>query len=43
MVLLFVRLALLTINYVGAGLTIDARIHTYRFEGGNEQCSYLKQ
>jgi hypothetical protein len=43
MVPLFVRLALLTSNYVGAGPTTDARIHTCRFEGESEQCSYLKQ
>jgi|GEM_PF-1550552 hypothetical protein len=39
---LFVKLALLTSNYVGAGPTTDARIHTCRFDGESEQCSYLK-
>ena len=40
---LFVRLELLTDNYVEAGPTTDVKTHTYRFEGENEQCSYLKQ
>ena len=26
-----------------AGPTTDVKTHTYRFEGQNEQCSYLKQ
>ena len=41
--LLFVRLELLTDNYVEAGLTTDVKTHTYRFDGESEQCSYLKQ
>jgi len=43
MVPLFVKLALLTSNYVGAGPTTDVKTHTYRFDGEREQCSYLKQ
>ena len=34
---------MLTDNYVEAGPTTDVKTHTYRFEGENEQCSYLKQ
>jgi hypothetical protein len=26
-----------------AGPTTDVKTHTYRFDGGSEQCSYLKQ
>ena len=40
--LLFVRLELLTDNYVEAGPTTDVKTHTYRFDGESEQCSYLK-
>jgi len=41
--LLFVRLELLTDNYVEAGPTTDVKTHTYRFDGESAQCSYLKQ
>ena len=40
---LFVRLALLIDTFLGADPTTDVRIHTCRFDGGNEQCSVLKQ
>ena len=40
---LFVRLELLTSNYVGVAQTTDVKTHTYRFDGESEQCSYLKQ
>ena len=43
MVPLFVRLELLTSNYVGVGPTTDVKTHTYRFDGESEQCNYLKQ
>jgi hypothetical protein len=36
-------LALLTSNYVVADPTTDGKIHTCRFDGGNEQCNVLKQ
>ena len=40
---LFVKLELLTSNFVEAGQITGVKTHTYRFDGGSEQCSYLKQ
>jgi hypothetical protein len=40
---LFVKLALRIDSFVEAGPTTDVKTHTYRFDGGSEQCSYLKQ
>ena len=43
MALLFVKLELLTSNYVEATTTTGVKTHTYRFDGESAQCSYLKQ
>ena len=43
MVPLFVKLALRINSFVQAGQIIGVKIHTYRFDGESEQCSYLKQ
>ena len=39
----FREIGFLTSNYVEAGPATDIKIHTYRFDGESEQCSYLKQ
>ena len=39
----FLRLELLTSNYVEEGPTTDVKTRTYRFDGESEQCNYLKQ
>jgi hypothetical protein len=40
---LFVKLALRIDSFVEAGPTTDVKTHTYRFDGGSEQCSVSRR